>query len=316
MRNRYVPPNLMESRIFSQLINSEFTEADTFNQKAENLFQQAFIDTATWGLKYWEQFVGIEVDETLPLSYRRSRIKAKIRGQGQVTVSLFNTVGTAFENGEVDIIENMKNLIPPFDNGRWTLHSNSQVMEENDYLQLNATGNYQSSTLEAHVIDNRQYTVGGYTYQADGYISLHFLDREGNETGSRVYLGQGLTGYDETTFTTPDNTVKIKVYVSNSNTGVFDFKRLILMEGASIEPYRKWKEYSFTVRFISEQGTPPNLEDLKEAIKEIKPAHLAVEFEFRYLRIGEVHNIMTIAELENQVLDLFAGGVNSGKLYW
>lgn len=40
--------------------------------------------------------------------------------------------------------------------------------------------------------------------------------------------------------------------------------------------------YSFTVKFIGSKGIPPNLEDLKKAIEDIKPAHLAVVYEFTY----------------------------------
>lgn len=42
-------------------------------------------------------------------------------------------------------------------------------------------------------------------------------------------------------------------------------------------------QYSFTVKFIDARGVPPNIDDLKAAIEEIKPAHLAVAYEFRYL---------------------------------
>jgi len=41
-------------------------------------------------------------------------------------------------------------------------------------------------------------------------------------------------------------------------------------------------QYSFTVKFIDERGIPANLNDLKAAIEEIKPAHLAVTYEFTY----------------------------------
>lgn len=45
---------------------------------------------------------------------------------------------------------------------------------------------------------------------------------------------------------------------------------------------------SFTIKFISVRGIPPNLDDLKAAIEEIKPAHLAVVYEFTYLVYSEL----------------------------
>jgi hypothetical protein len=49
--------------------------------------------------------------------------------------------------------------------------------------------------------------------------------------------------------------------------------------------------YSFTVKFVGSKGIPPNIDDLKAAIEEIKPAHLAVQYEFSYTLWSEVKNI-------------------------
>lgn len=46
--------------------------------------------------------------------------------------------------------------------------------------------------------------------------------------------------------------------------------------------------YSFTIKFVDPRGIPPNLDDLKAAIEEIKPAHLAVEYQFTYTVWGEL----------------------------
>ena len=49
--------------------------------------------------------------------------------------------------------------------------------------------------------------------------------------------------------------------------------------------------YSFTVKFIGVRGIPPNLDDLKTAIENIKPAHLTVLYDFTYTLWNEVKNI-------------------------
>lgn len=63
------------------------------------------------------------------------------------------------------------------------------------------------------------------------------------------------------------------------------------------------------IKFNSIYGTPANLQDLQNAIDEIKPAHLSVIYQFAYLLIKNIHNIMTINELQNTKLNMFAGGV-------
>jgi hypothetical protein len=62
---------------------------------------------------------------------------------------------------------------------------------------------------------------------------------------------------------------------------------------------------TFTVRFVSTLGQPPNISDLQAAIAEILPAHQLVTYTFRYLTISEV-NSMTIQDIETHPLSDFA----------
>jgi len=64
---------------------------------------------------------------------------------------------------------------------------------------------------------------------------------------------------------------------------------------------------TFTIRFVSTLGLPPNIEDLKRAVEEVIPAHLMVSYLYRYLTIAEIE-AMTISHIEATTLDRFAGG--------
>ncbi|MED0686549.1 YmfQ family protein [Anoxybacillus ayderensis] len=66
--------------------------------------------------------------------------------------------------------------------------------------------------------------------------------------------------------------------------------------------------YTVKIKFVSKLGVPPNLADIQNALREIIPAHLAINFEFSYLLIKDVHNVMTLSQLEATTLDKFAGG--------
>ena len=66
--------------------------------------------------------------------------------------------------------------------------------------------------------------------------------------------------------------------------------------------------YTVKIKFVSKLGVPPNLADIENALREIIPAHLAINFEFSYLLIKDVHNVMTLSQLEATTLDKFAGG--------
>ncbi|MCL6615562.1 MAG: YmfQ family protein, partial [Anoxybacillus ayderensis] len=66
--------------------------------------------------------------------------------------------------------------------------------------------------------------------------------------------------------------------------------------------------YTVKIKFVSKLGVPSNLADIQNALREIIPAHLAINFEFSYLLIKDVHNVMTLSQLEATTLDKFAGG--------
>lgn len=57
----------------------------------------------------------------------------------------------------------------------------------------------------------------------------------------------------------------------------------------TVEVTENHAAYSFTVKFVDPRGIPPNLDDLQTAIEEIKPAHLAVEYQFSYTVWGELN---------------------------
>ena len=40
--------------------------------------------------------------------------------------------------------------------------------------------------------------------------------------------------------------------------------------------------YTITVRFVDTTGVPPNLDDLKAAVRAVVPAHLEIKYEFNY----------------------------------
>jgi len=78
-------------------------------------------------------------------------------------------------------------------------------------------------------------------------------------------------------------------------------------QNGNVDVIRDEANYKFFIKFTSVVGTPPNLNDLKNAIEELKPAHLIVEYLYSYLLIKDV-NAMTINQLQATQLNKFAGG--------
>lgn len=67
--------------------------------------------------------------------------------------------------------------------------------------------------------------------------------------------------------------------------------------------------------FVGSYGVPADLDGLKKALEEAKPAHLALVYAFRYLLIREIHGVKTLAEMDATPLNQFAGGAQYGEQY-
>lgn len=79
--------------------------AEELHDDVLDLMKQLYVDTATWGLVYWEQFLDLRTDLSEPIANRRSRIKTVLRGQGTITKDILKSVCASFVNGEIEIIE-------------------------------------------------------------------------------------------------------------------------------------------------------------------------------------------------------------------
>lgn len=61
------------------------------------------------------------------------------------------------------------------------------------------------------------------------------------------------------------------------------------------------------ITFNSVMGVPADLDTLKKALLDVLPAHLEVQWQFKYLLINEVHGVMTIDEIQATPIGYFAG---------
>jgi hypothetical protein len=168
----YFPPNIQDSKIFSEIFNADGKAFDNVYAKIADLQLQFSVDTATWALDIYEKDLGIKTDYTKSYDDRRSVINSKQRGNGKLTNTLIKIVCDAFTNGDVQV--------------------------------------------------------------------------------------------------TFDGTIHVK--------------------------------------FTSVVGTPPNMNDLKNAVEQIKPAFILLEYLYSYLLIKEIDGVMTLDQLQATPLNKFAGG--------
>lgn len=102
---RYVPPFLAELRELAELYRTEGYEIGCLQHNLRDLFDQAFIVSATWGLVLWEQMYGVTTNMSLSYEQRREILMAKLRGQSTTTKQMIEDTAAAFSGGEVQVIE-------------------------------------------------------------------------------------------------------------------------------------------------------------------------------------------------------------------
>ena len=103
---KYLPTYYKDSLVMNNLMQTLAKEIALINYKIEDILNQFFIDTATWGLDLWEKELGINTDIQKSYETRREVIKAKLRGQGTITKNMLKNTARAYTNAESEIIEN------------------------------------------------------------------------------------------------------------------------------------------------------------------------------------------------------------------
>lgn len=107
--SKYVPPFVAEYLEMAEIYRTEGYEAAIARYKINDLLDQCFVQTATWGLVRWEEEYGVTTNFALSYEQRREILIAKMRGQGTTTVEMIRNTAVAFAGGEVDVIEDNPN---------------------------------------------------------------------------------------------------------------------------------------------------------------------------------------------------------------
>ena len=98
-------PSFYDNYITKPIQDSFSVEANSINDEVENTLNQFFVDSATYGLDYWEKMLGISKNNN-DIQTRRENIKAKMRSRGTTSIEVIKNICEAYSYGEVEIIVN------------------------------------------------------------------------------------------------------------------------------------------------------------------------------------------------------------------
>lgn len=129
---KQTPSFIKQDKIMKEIYSIQGQTFNELDNKTRYTFEQLFIDSATWGLRRWEEMLGINVDPNKSDEDRRAIIKSKLIGSKTTTKQLLLEFLATFGYTDVKLTENT----PPF----------TQVFDINHYLNTN-TSNEMMSTL-------------------------------------------------------------------------------------------------------------------------------------------------------------------------
>lgn len=108
MNNKEKILKLLHRILRNDIITNEIAKTtgyylDNIEFDINDLQNQFFLDTATWGLDIFEKELDIATISSKNYSDRRSVISAKWRGAGKLTLELIKQTADAFVNGKINV---------------------------------------------------------------------------------------------------------------------------------------------------------------------------------------------------------------------
>ena len=126
-----VPDFVSGTTIMNDIYNAHGKELDLLVEYNQDILNQLFVETATWGLSYWEEFFGLPVLINQDINIRRAKIRAHFASFGTVNKATIKRIANDFGFKDVDIIEDYAPYIVKliFDNS-----ASSDVININDLI--------------------------------------------------------------------------------------------------------------------------------------------------------------------------------------
>lgn len=87
---KYLPYFLSKDYKFKTTNNACDVEHENIKQYIKDCFNQLFVESATWGLDLWEQFLGLPIDKNNDYKTRRAKILSRMNNRQTVTLEFVN----------------------------------------------------------------------------------------------------------------------------------------------------------------------------------------------------------------------------------
>ncbi|MGL5151534.1 MAG: putative phage tail protein [Clostridium sp.] len=181
---KQIPSFIKKDEIMREIYSIQGQTFNELDDKTRNTFEQLFIDTATWGLRRWEEMLGINVDLSKSDEDRRVIIKSKLIGSKTTTKELLLEFLGTFGYTDVALTENMPDFTQTFDINHYLNTNTSKAMMETlrDIFPAHLQGvlNFKSDTsIVEYINPNTAYVSLNNPQEMHKQIADIRLDRNG-----------------------------------------------------------------------------------------------------------------------------------------
>lgn len=208
----------VETAKYYLIINSSGTQV-TVDNTAQNT-PYKFTGKASVSLTWTVGMVALyEVDQA---TYNKINVDPEY--SGQKLMDKFPYVEGVQHLNPVVVAEG-GNLIPPFTDSSWSIHSNAKIISPYE-LELNATTSSQQSFIDIPCLPNQSVV-----FTATEKFILATLTSDKQNLGNKIFnASSGL-------FATESNARFIRVITNNTSSGVYNYKNMMLILGDKPKPF-------------------------------------------------------------------------------
>jgi hypothetical protein len=107
-----VSPIYYQSIIMQSIFQVIGTEWEDIDEIVGEILLQLFPQTATWGLRYWEELLNIPANESIPIEKRRSLVMTRIKLRAPMTPARISSAVKSLAGQIADFVEVVENVEP------------------------------------------------------------------------------------------------------------------------------------------------------------------------------------------------------------
>jgi hypothetical protein len=186
-----------------------------------------------------------------------------------------------------------ENLIPPFTDTRWDIHSTGEVISASKLI-MDSTNVSQNTALELSVEPNKTYTMS-YDRISNEHVVIQSID----DNGSSSVITTLITS-DFATFSTTHKKIRINASSNGNSTGLNEFNSFMLVEGDEPKPFvpynkdvKRKKKFDFRGKIVGSTFENPHRMGIKEGTDFWNPSSTFYEADkFYYSDISKKDGIL------------------------